>query len=142
MSPDRAWRQRAACRGTNPSLFYDPHPAAIEVAKTVCAGCPVRDACAAHALAVGEEFGVWGGLAAADRPAPTPTTAPVPGLPPRISDDELYELLVAADPDRPALDQLLEHIFLSAATAYKTLDRAVRLGVVERRGRALFPLRR
>ena len=62
--------------------------------------------------------------------------------PPRISDDELYDLLVDADPDRPALDQLLEHVCLPAATAYKTLDRAVRLGVVERRGRALFPLRR
>ena len=142
MSTDPTWRHRAACRGTNPALFYDSHPAAINAAKTVCAGCPVRHACAAHALAVGEEFGVWGGLAAADRPTPAPTAAPAPGPSPRISDDELYDLLVDADPDRAALDQLLEHVWLSAATAYKTLDRAVRLGVVERRGRTLFPLRR
>lgn len=142
MSTDPAWRHRAACRGTNPALFYDPHPAAIDAAKTVCAGCPVRHACATHALAVGEEFGVWGGLAADERLTPAPAVAPAPGPLPRISDDELYDLLVDADPDRPALDQLLEHICLPAATAYKTLDRAVRLGVAERRGRALFPLRR
>ncbi|MGE3689390.1 MAG: WhiB family transcriptional regulator [Acidimicrobiia bacterium] len=142
MSTDAAWRDRAACRGTKPALFYDLNPAAIDAAKAVCAGCPVREACSAHALAMGEEFGVWGGLAAADRPTPVPTTAPVSGPLPRISDDELYDLLVDADPDRPALDQLLEYVWLPAATAYKTLDRAVRLGVVERRGRALFPLRR
>lgn len=142
MSTERNWRDRAACRGTDPALFYDLHPAAIDAAKAVCASCPVRDACAAHALGVGEEFGVWGGLAADDRPAPPPTTAPTPGPPPRISDDELYDLLVDADPDRSALDQLLEHLWLPAATAYTTLERAVRLGVAERRGRALFPLRR
>lgn len=142
MSTDPTWRDRAACRGTNPALFYDPHPAAIDAARTVCAGCPVQHACAAHALAAGEEFGVWGGLAADDRPGPAPTVAPVSGPPPRVSDDELYDLLVDADPDRPALDHLLEHIYLPAATAYKTLDRAVRLGVAERRGRGLFPLRR
>ena len=75
-------------------------------------------------------------------PHPAPAAAPAPGPPPRVSDDELYDLLVDADPDRPALDQLLEHVWLPTATAYKSLDRAVRLGVVERRGRALFPLRR
>ena len=142
MSTERNWRNRAACRGTNPALFYDLHPAAIDAAKAVCAGCPVRDACAAHALGVGEEFGVWGGLSADDRPTPPPTTAPTTGPPPRISDDELYDLLVDADPDRSALDQLLEHVWLPAATAYTTLERAVRLGVAERRRRALFPLRR
>ena len=137
-----AWRAQAACRGTDPALFYDPHPAAIDAAKAVCARCPVRAACAAHAVAAGEEFGVWGGLAADERPAPPPWTAPAPGPPPTVSDDELYDLFTDADADRPALDALLDHTWLPAATAYKTLDRAVRLGVVERRGRALFPLRR
>ncbi len=142
MSGDPVWRDRAACRGTNPALFFDPHPAAVDAAKTVCVGCPVRHPCAAHALAVGEEFGVWGGLAAAERPAPPPSTVSTPGPAPRISDDELYDLLVDADPDRPALDQLLESVWLSTPAVYKTLDRAVRLGVVERRGRGLYPLRR
>jgi hypothetical protein len=30
-------------------------------AKAVCAACPVRMACLLHALAEGEEFGIWGG---------------------------------------------------------------------------------
>jgi WhiB family redox-sensing transcriptional regulator len=136
------WRSRAACRGTNPALFYDLHPDAIDAAKAVCARCPVRTQCRAQAVAAGEEFGVWGGLAADERPTPPLTGPRGRGPAPRIGDDELYDLFANADPERPALDQLLEHIWLPTATAYTTLDRAVRLGVVERRGRGLFPLRR
>lgn len=136
------WRTLAACRGTSPTLFYDPHPAAVAVAKAVCDTCPVRDACRTWALEVGEEFGVWGGLAADERPAPEPQGAPAPGPVPKISDDELYDLFVDADPDRVALDQLLEHVWLPNATAYSALHRAVRLGVIEHRGRGLYPTRR
>ena len=142
MTTEPSWRDRAACRGTNPTLFYDLHPAAVDAATAVCAACPVRAACLTHAIAAGEEYGVWGGLAAGERPTPSPVAAPAPGPQPRVSDDELYDLLVDADPDRPALDQLLEHVWLTTATAYKTLERAMRLGVVERRGRALYPPRR
>jgi WhiB family redox-sensing transcriptional regulator len=142
MTTDPSWRDRAACRGTSPTLFYDPHPTAIDAATAVCAACPVRAACLTHAITAGEEYGVWGGLAAEKRPTPSPAAAPAPGPQPQVSDDELYDLLVDADPDRPALDQLLEHVWLTTATAYKTLERAMRLGVVERRGRALYPLRR
>lgn len=136
------WRLLAACRGVDPALFYDPHPASIDAAKAVCAGCPARHECRAHALDAGEEHGVWGGLSEDERPSPTPTAPPRPGPPVRVTDDELYDLFVDADPERPALDQLLGHIHLPTATAYSTLERAVRLGVVERRGRGLFPLRR
>ena len=40
-----------------------------------------------------------------------------------------------------ALDQLLEHVWLPTATAYSTLQRAVRLGVIEHCGRNLYPTR-
>jgi WhiB family redox-sensing transcriptional regulator len=136
------WRARAACRGTSPALFYDPHPAAVASAKRVCAACPVRLRCAAHAIAAGEEYGVWGGLAEDERPHPSTAGRPGPGPAARVSDDELWDLFAAADPERPALDQLLEHIPLPSATAYKYLARAQRLGVIEQRGRGLFPLRR
>jgi WhiB family redox-sensing transcriptional regulator len=66
-----SWRDRAVCRGTNSALFYDPHPDAITAAKAVCATCPVQPACAETAFATGEAFGVWGGLADHERPAPT-----------------------------------------------------------------------
>jgi hypothetical protein len=112
------WRTHAACRGT------------------------VRNACRAHAVDTAEPFGVWGGLAADERPAPPPDTTPAPGPAPKISDDELYDLFYDADPDQAALDQLLAHIWLPNATAYTALQRAVRLGVVEHRGRGLYPVRR
>lgn len=127
----------------SPALFYDLHPDAIAAAKAVCAACSVRQRCADHAAAAGEEFGVWGGLAADERTTPTTLDRPAaPGPAPTINDDELYDLLVDADPDRPAIDQLLDSVWMPTATAYQALDRAVRLGVVERRGRRLFPLRR
>ena len=136
------WRTHAACRGTDPALFYDPHPASVAAAKTVCDVCPVRNTCRAHAVDTAEPFGVWGGLAADERPAPSPDTTPAPGPAPKISDDELYDLFDDADPDQAALDQLLAHIWLPNATAYTALQRAVRLGVVEHRGRGLYPVRR
>ena len=37
-----------------------------EVAKRVCARCPVLEPCREHALAA-EDFGVWGGLSAHER---------------------------------------------------------------------------
>jgi WhiB family redox-sensing transcriptional regulator len=67
-----SWRDRALCRGTNPALFYDPHPDAITAAKAVCATCPVRPACAETAHTGGEAFGVWGGQADHERPLPAP----------------------------------------------------------------------
>ena len=142
MNADAApWRSRARCRGTDTALFYDLHPLAVAAAKTVCTRCPVRVECRDDAQQRGEEFGVWGGLAADERPPPRPPSSQ-PGQPPSISDDELYDLMADADPNRPAVDQLLAHVWMPTATAYRTLERAVAMGVVERRGRALYPTRR
>lgn len=137
------WREQAACRGTNPALFYDPHPVDVAEAKRICARCPARTACLQHAIDTREEWGVWGGLAADERPVPpAPQRSPGPGPAAQVSDDDLYDLFEGADPDRAALSQLLEHYWLPNATAYKYLERAKRLGVVERRGRGLYPTRR
>jgi len=57
----QTWRQRAACRGLDPSIFYPASDDECEIAKQVCAQCPVREACLEHALAVREAEGVWGG---------------------------------------------------------------------------------
>jgi hypothetical protein len=68
-------RTRAACRGTDPALFYGPHPASVAAAKSVCDVCSVRNACRAHAVDTAEPFGVWGGLAADERPVPPTHTS-------------------------------------------------------------------
>ncbi|MGY1637776.1 WhiB family transcriptional regulator [Geodermatophilus sp. SYSU D00742] len=48
------------CRD-DPDLWFAESPAQLEQAKTLCAACPVRDACLAGALDRGEPWGVWGG---------------------------------------------------------------------------------
>jgi WhiB family redox-sensing transcriptional regulator len=66
--PDEMWWvARAACIGEDPELFFpvgtgEPAVAQAEIAKRVCAGCPVRDICLEWALQTCQDAGVWGGL--------------------------------------------------------------------------------
>lgn len=63
------WRQRAACRASDPEVFF-PLPgdlAGIAQAKAICAGCPVRGECLGAALAGGDDEGVFGGYTPAER---------------------------------------------------------------------------
>lgn len=66
-----AWRDRAACIGTNPAL-WDDEPThrdqdAIRAAKQICASCPVLEECRAHALLTAEPAGIWGGFTEQER---------------------------------------------------------------------------
>ncbi len=70
------WQVDGACRGVDSSLFFHPDgergPSRTErenAAKAICATCPVLAECAAHALAVREPYGVWGGMSEDDREA-------------------------------------------------------------------------
>jgi len=62
-----SWRQRAACRGVDPDIFYPVSDEGAEEAKSICATCSVRQACIEHALAAREREGVWGGLTERER---------------------------------------------------------------------------
>jgi WhiB family transcriptional regulator, redox-sensing transcriptional regulator len=71
-----AWQSDAACRGFDSSLFYGPPGESRGTrrwrefqARALCASCPVVADCAAFALAVGEQHGVWGGLTESERVA-------------------------------------------------------------------------
>lgn len=55
------WRDRAACRGVDPGVFFPADGGSVDRAKRVCAGCPVRPECLEFAVVGGESFGVWGG---------------------------------------------------------------------------------
>lgn len=68
------WQLQAACRGADSSMFFHPDGERgherlrrEQVAKAVCRSCPVVDACRAHALQVGEAYGIWGGLSEPER---------------------------------------------------------------------------
>jgi WhiB family redox-sensing transcriptional regulator len=68
------WQLRGRCRGVDSSLFFSPDGERWRLraerekrAKEICRRCPVLVQCREHALAVGEPFGVWGGLSEAER---------------------------------------------------------------------------
>lgn len=68
--PPIPWAVDAACQSHDPELWMDDKPGRpTAAAKAVCAACPVRGACLAHALAYGEPWGVWGGLTTRERVA-------------------------------------------------------------------------
>jgi WhiB family redox-sensing transcriptional regulator len=64
--PNR-WQTRANCLGVDPDLFFPERGASTREAKSVCAGCEVRDDCLEYALSNGEKFGIWGGLSERER---------------------------------------------------------------------------
>ena len=54
------WRLEAACRGMGNALFF-PEGKATNVAKRICAGCPVRRACKEYARESKSDYGMWAG---------------------------------------------------------------------------------
>ena len=66
----QAWRDRAACRGADPRLFFPEDGEPARHALAICAGCPVLTDCRQHALTRPEVWGVWGGMPERDRRQP------------------------------------------------------------------------
>lgn len=63
----QSWRDKGACRGIDPEVFYPVEDADAEQAKSICAVCAVRHACLEHALTSREKEGVWGGATERER---------------------------------------------------------------------------
>jgi WhiB family redox-sensing transcriptional regulator len=66
------WRDHAACRDTNPDLFFPvgttgPAIEQIEQAKAVCRECVSQTACLDFALVTNQDSGVWGGTSEEER---------------------------------------------------------------------------
>jgi WhiB family transcriptional regulator, redox-sensing transcriptional regulator len=66
------WRDNAACRDTDPDLFFPigstgPAIEQIESAKTVCTECGAQNSCLEFALATNQESGIWGGTSEEER---------------------------------------------------------------------------
>ncbi|WP_305086453.1 WhiB family transcriptional regulator [Rhodococcus tibetensis] len=71
---DRDWREDAACRGIESSVFFSPDGERGHArdrrearARRICQDCPVLRRCRDHALAAGESYGIWGGMTETDR---------------------------------------------------------------------------
>ena len=66
------WRDTAACRDSEPNLFFPigstgPAVDQIDAAKAICLECSVREECLNYALDTNQEAGVWGGYAEDER---------------------------------------------------------------------------
>ncbi len=66
------WRQLAACRDSDPTLFFPigttgPAVDQIEAAKEICSSCMAQEDCLQYALESNQEAGVWGGYAEDER---------------------------------------------------------------------------
>jgi WhiB family transcriptional regulator, redox-sensing transcriptional regulator len=68
------WRENAACRDTDPDLFFPvgttgPAIEQIDNAKTVCQACDVQSTCLEYALVTNQDSGIWGGTSEEERRA-------------------------------------------------------------------------
>jgi WhiB family transcriptional regulator, redox-sensing transcriptional regulator len=66
------WRDQAACRSTDPALFFPVGTTGlaidqIEAAKEVCHQCNARELCLEFALITNQDAGVWGGTSEEER---------------------------------------------------------------------------
>ncbi len=66
------WRINAACRDTDPTLFFPvgttgPAVDQIESAREVCIGCLSSNDCLQFAIASNQDTGVWGGTTEDER---------------------------------------------------------------------------
>ncbi|WP_237565922.1 WhiB family transcriptional regulator [Ornithinimicrobium cerasi] len=72
------WTRDALCAQVGGDLWFPAKGGGTNGAKTVCARCPVAQACRDYAIATGQQHGIWGGInprtiAAARKNTPTPT---------------------------------------------------------------------
>ena len=65
-----SWTDAASCKGRPPRYWFPVVVDGLRVnagdpyayGRSICAGCPVADACLAYALEAREKAGLWGGL--------------------------------------------------------------------------------
>jgi len=67
--PPGPWVADGACRGADTEIWFSGRGdnALIQLAKQICAGCPVRQPCADYALDHPVLLGTWGGLSERER---------------------------------------------------------------------------
>ena len=67
-----SWRNDAACRSTDPDLFFPVGTTGVALdhiasAKAVCETCAVKVPCLEFAIETNQDAGVWGGTAEEER---------------------------------------------------------------------------
>jgi len=61
------WMTQGNCRTSPPDVFFPSDGVGVEVARRLCADCPVKEPCLEYALRNHIEHGVWGGASERER---------------------------------------------------------------------------
>ncbi|MGI8794920.1 MAG: WhiB family transcriptional regulator [Acidimicrobiales bacterium] len=61
------WMDDGMCRDLDPAIFFPSDGVGVEIARTICGECPVRDECLEFALRNRIDHGVWGGASERQR---------------------------------------------------------------------------
>ena len=61
------WMQRGLCRQIPPTTFFPSDGVGVDIARRICATCPVREQCLEYALEQRIDHGVWGGCSERER---------------------------------------------------------------------------
>ena len=64
---DSNWMAEGLCAEKPPSLFFPSDGVGVDVARKICAECPVKSACLEYALENRIDHGVWGGTSERER---------------------------------------------------------------------------
>lgn len=61
------WMPQGRCREIPPGTFFPSDGVGVEVARRICAECPVKAPCLEYALTHHIDHGVWGGASERER---------------------------------------------------------------------------
>ena len=61
------WMAVGNCANEPPAMFFPSDGVGVEIARRICATCPVKEPCLEHALAPRIDHGVWGGASERER---------------------------------------------------------------------------
>lgn len=61
------WMSRGSCRDRPAALFFPSDGVGVELARKICADCPVKARCLEYALENRIDHGVWGGTSERER---------------------------------------------------------------------------
>lgn len=64
---DTSWMARGKCKDIAPAVFFPSDGVGVDVARAICADCPVKAPCLEYALAHRVDHGVWGGCSERER---------------------------------------------------------------------------
>lgn len=64
---DTSWMTRGTCRNEPPDRFFPSDGVGVDIARRLCATCPVQAPCLEYALVQRIDHGVWGGASERER---------------------------------------------------------------------------